>query len=74
MFCYIATSIYAGKVMISWPILSSGLSERANDESVSTRTLHYTATWNLLLNLSDAFERIISSYKEVCLYVYNDDL
>ena len=52
--------------MVAWPILSGRASE-VEPVSVSEKTQAYTTSKNLLLNGADAVERIMTSYKEVCI-------
>ena len=48
---------------MAWPFLSGRAKE--NDGSISERTQAYTTSKNLLVSSADAWERIMTSYKEV---------
>lgn len=63
-----------GMIMVSLPILTSGVGSAktdANDagtklnSSVSERTQYLTTARNLLISAADAIERLMSSYKEI---------
>ena len=54
-----------GMVIVAWPILTG--SEKNAQSSVGDRTQAYTTSKNLLIAAADAIERIMTSFKEVCL-------
>lgn len=53
----------SGRVIVAWPFLSGRAKE--NDGSISERTQAYTTSKNLLVSSADAWERIMTSYKEI---------
>lgn len=56
-----------GMIMVSLPIFTSGNADTTSlsSDGVSDRTQYLTTARNLLLSASDAFERLMSSYKEI---------
>lgn len=61
----------SGMTMVAVPLLlgnNKGDEKLTAEESVSERTKAFTTAKDLLVNGADAVERIMTSYKEVCLY------
>jgi ATP-binding cassette subfamily D (ALD) protein 2 len=60
----------AGCCIIAMPLLLSLNQGESVAEGVSLRTKAYTTGRHYLMNGADAMERIMTSYKEVCVYIF----
>lgn len=60
----------SGMIMVAMPLLLGRNKKDGSltpEESVSERTKAFTTAKDLLVNGADAVERIMTSYKEVCM-------
>ena len=57
----------AGLIIVAWPILAGKSGEEGDDPTatISGRTQRYTTARHLMMTGADAWERLMTSYKEV---------